>query len=158
MSDVLERDASFVLEIYGFACRDFANLYPSVLQDDLSLRLERLVKVMFLFNQEQSSVIGMAAPRWGARAQLIHWVNTETDVSSECIFVSADFFIELVTLVVKNLYVKFSRRYFKIVIGFPIGRNCGRELADAYLFAYEFGFLRSNLSKHGSVDEPLSQN
>ena len=64
--------------------------------------------------------------------------KTEAGVSSECVFVSSDFLMELVTLVVKNAYVEFGGRYFKTIIGFPIGTNSGRELAGASLSTYNW--------------------
>ena len=53
--------------------------------------------------------------------------KTEADLSSEFVFVSSDFLMELVTLVVKNAYVEFGGRYFKSIIGFPIGTNSSRN-------------------------------
>ena len=49
--------------------------------------------------------------------------------------------------VVSNIYVCFGARVFKQLHGFPMGINCGVEMADIYLLSYELGFLLRQLQR-----------
>ena len=66
MKGILKRKDSILHGLSGFACRDFANLYPSVPQTDLLSKAERAIKAAYLYSLERDSFVGMSVPRWGS--------------------------------------------------------------------------------------------
>ena len=55
-------------------------------------------------------------------------------------------FIELLNFLIDNIYISFGTQLFRQTIGIPMGTNCAPLLADLYLFAYEYEFMKSLVS------------
>jgi len=49
---------------------------------------------------------------------------------------------DLVSLILRNAYVAFGQKVFRQVTGIPMGVNPGVFVANYYLFAYEFDFVK----------------
>ena len=54
--------------------------------------------------------------------------------------------IKMLEFLVDNIFVVFAGKFFKQIIGIPMGTNCAPLLADIYLYSYEAEFIQSLLS------------
>ncbi len=52
-------------------------------------------------------------------------------------------FIQAITFLIDNIYVKFGDNIYHQTLGFPMGTDCASLLADRYLYTYEYDFLDS---------------
>ena len=55
-------------------------------------------------------------------------------------------FVQLLNFLIDNIYISFGTQLFRQTIGIPMGTNCAPLLADLYLFAYEYEFMKSLVS------------
>ena len=65
--------------------------------------------------------------------------------------------IAMIQYVVLNIFVYFGERVFKQLHGFPMGINCGVEMADIYLLSYELAFALRQLKKFRASLETRSR-
>ena len=42
-----------------------------------------------------------------------------------------------------NIYIRFSNKLYRQIVGFPMGTNCAPLVADLFLFCYEKDFMTS---------------
>ena len=50
---------------------------------------------------------------------------------------------EAVTFLLDNIYIRFSTKLYRQIVGIPMGTNCAPLVADLFLFCYERDFLLS---------------
>ena len=63
---------------------------------------------------------------------------------------------EWIKFVVKNMFCQYGNAVYHQIFGFLMGANCGVELADTYLFSYEYAYLLRQLRLlPGIVSLPL---
>ena len=55
-------------------------------------------------------------------------------------------FIQLLNFLIDNIYILCGKHLFRQTIGIPMGTNCAPLLADLYLFAYEYEFMKHLVS------------
>ena len=55
--------------------------------------------------------------------------------------------LHLLTYLLDNLYIKYFNQIFKQLIGVPMGSDCGPDLANLFLFAYEYQYVLGLINK-----------
>ena len=50
---------------------------------------------------------------------------------------------EAVTFLLDNIYIRFSTKLYRQIVGIPMGTNCAPLVADLFLFCYERDFMLS---------------
>ena len=53
--------------------------------------------------------------------------------------------------ILNNVYAKYRNKIFKQIIGIPMGTDCAPELANLFLFAFEYKYVMG-LINHKSKD------
>ena len=56
-------------------------------------------------------------------------------------YVNKDELIGMLEYVLKNVYAKYRNKTFKQIIRIPMGTDCSPELANLFLFAFEYKYL-----------------
>ena len=41
------------------------------------------------------------------------------------------------------MYIRFGNKFYRKIVGIPMGTNCARLVADLFLFCYERDFMTS---------------
>ena len=50
---------------------------------------------------------------------------------------------EALTFLLDNIYIRFGTKFFRQIVGIPMGTNCAPLVADLSLFCYERDFMMS---------------
>ena len=72
-----------------------------------------------------------------------YFVKEHSDSKSKF---SEDNIINVLEILVDNIFVIFAGKVFKQIVGIPMERNCAPLLADIFLCSYEAEFIQSLLS------------
>jgi hypothetical protein len=121
-----------------FRVYDFKTLYTSIPLADLKTRLTALIAQIFQVQADKGLnvlVVSEDGSKWAE--DRTHNKNTKY----VRLFDAAEL-TKWVTYLIDNIYTKVGDRIFWQRIGIPMGTNCAPELADLYLFSYEFSFVR----------------
>ena len=73
-----------------------------------------------------------------------HWSPTP---STMCRNVGKDKLVEWMEYLIDNVYIKVGNKVFRQTIGIPMGTDCAPQLANLFLFHYEYSYMK-NLIKH----------
>jgi hypothetical protein len=160
LRSTISRPSSLLDDITGFQARDFTALYHSIPVDDLLLRTKDMVRAVL--DAERKIEVARADEKHQALRRDImlvdftvpitskksdaRWPN-EAKLPKDAFTVTADKLCEWLGLVVKNTFFEFGNELFHQLRGFPMGKNCGCELASIYLFTYEFAYILRCLAK-----------
>ena len=63
---------------------------------------------------------------------------------------TADNICKMIEFLIDNVFVQFRGRFFRQIIGVPMGTNCAPLLADLSLYSYEDEFL-DNMTRSGHM-------
>ena len=112
---------------------DFKKLYTNLPHAKV---LEKIIELILLcYGYKDSKYINiskMFTASWSNRG-IGHWGFTKEE------------FVEMLTFLLENIFVKFGSSIFKQVIGIPMGCDCAPFVADLFLFAYEYSFITNNV-------------
>ena len=125
---------------------DFKNLYTNIPHEDLKKQLQWAIKTAFEYAAEsKGSVCGL---RWKGQ-KLGACFSPGRSTSS----ISESMLIDMVNFLIDNIYVSVGSRNFKQNVGIPMGTDCGPTLANLYLFALEFKWIRDLWEGAGTREE-----
>ena len=79
-----------------------------------------------------------------------HW-SLESALSTVCVSVSKSKLVEWTEYLIDNVYIKVGNNVYRQTIGIPMGTDCAPQLANLFLFHYEYlymkNLMRDNLCK-----------
>ena len=159
---VVKQQGSPLADVTGFESHDFTNLYSRIPQQDLLLRLEEVIHLAFKVEAAKCSmgrrstapVDAIFVPK--ETSYETKWVCSN-DRNTDGTTLKAASLIAMIQYVVLNIFVCFGERVFKQLHGFPMGINCGVEMADIYLLSYELAFAIRQLKKFRASLETRSR-
>ena len=70
---------------------------------------------------------------------------------SKTTFLSKNDIMVWFTYLLDNIYIKYGQAIYRQIIGIPMGTDCAPELANLFLFTYEYRYI-CNLIETGSTD------
>ena len=77
-----------------------------------------------------------------------HW-SLVTSLPAECTSIDRSKLLEWMEYLINNVYIKVGNRVYRQTIGIPMGTDCAPQLANLFLFHYEYsymkGLMRDNL-------------
>ena len=116
---------------------DFKTLYTMLPQDGLIKELAWVVKMAFARKGDSQYInINTDVEHWKSDVEA-KWTEEK---GVDCF--DADDIIALITFLITNIYVKCGSAIFRQVVGIPMGTDCAPYLANLYLFALEFKWIR----------------
>ena len=72
-----------------------------------------------------------------------------TSLTAECTSTDGSKLLEWMEYLINNVYIKVGNRVYRQTIGIPMGTDCATQLANLFLFHYEYsymkGLMRDNL-------------
>ena len=115
---------------------DFSTLYTSIPHSKLKQQLAWVIKEAFNDKSRQFIRIGRGSARWSSsrgKANDLCWDKDEL--------------IGHIKWLIDNIYVVCGDSMFRQVIGIPMGTDCAPFLANLFLFAYEYKWLKERFDK-----------
>ena len=77
-----------------------------------------------------------------------HW-SLVTSLTAACTSIDETKLLEWMEYLINNVYIKVGNRVYRQTIGIPMGTDCAPQLANLFLFHYEYsymkGLMRDNL-------------
>ena len=107
---------------------DFSTLYTKIPQTDLKEKLKAVVDKGFKGGQNQFITFNKKSARWGGEE-----VNKDT-VNKEIIF-------NMIDTIIDNAFFTFGTRVYRQSIGIPMGIDPAPQMANLYLYWYEYNFM-----------------
>jgi hypothetical protein len=123
---------------------DFSTLYTNIPHDDLKLKMKWIIDIAFCNDSKQYMFVSEYNASWNKRKHALR--------------VSKIQLIEYINYLIDNIYVTVGDNIFRQKIGIPMGTDCAPYLANLYLYALEFKYLKELMSnKHIHIARKLSQ-
>lgn len=118
---------------------DFSRLYTNIPHDLLLKQMQFVVKEAFLVKSDKAYI--------RVTSSNASWSKTDSIRNPNTMILTADQINSLLTYLLDNLYIKYFERIFKQIIGIPMGSDCGPDLANLFLFAYEYQYIIGLIEK-----------
>ena len=132
--DLLESlSAGCITEYDCITTWDFTSLYTTLNHKDLKKKIKELIKKFF------SSYKFICISEWKPA-----FFSNKEYKGYTCF--SHIQFVQLLDFIIDNIYILFGNHVFRQTVGIPMGTNCAPLLADLYLFAYEYEFMKELVS------------
>ena len=119
--------ANLLTSISSIKTFDFSTLYTSIPHSKLNTRLHSLIKQMFHTKNGER--------RYQYRVQVFkhkkaYLIKDDTDAKNK--FTESDI-IDMINVLIDNIFVEFGGQIFQQTIRIPMGSNCASLLADLFL-------------------------
>jgi hypothetical protein len=135
---------------------DFKTLYTNIPLADLKTRLCQLVDDAFThYNTTHGNTSHYIRLQQGKQdAEKVGWTTDEVRERVESngdVWVSRNRLKKWITYLVDNIYVTIGDVFLRQKVGVPMGTNCAPNLANLYLFTYEYEYLAHLLTQPDSM-------
>ena len=121
-------------ELDDFDSYDFATLYTNIPHNTLKNNIRNLVREAFKIRGAKYIIVN----RHGNG----HW-SLELASSTACVSVSKSKLVEWTEYLIDNVYIKVGNNVYRQTIGIPIGKDCVPQLANLFLFHYEYLYMKN---------------
>ena len=111
---------------------DFSTLYTSIPHNQLIDNLTKFVEWVFDFKNKQFILPNL----YTSKAYF-------SDQRAKTISFNKFELIECLKFLVDNSYVYFNGCVYKQIVGIPMGTNSGPQIANIYLFIYEYDYIKA---------------
>ena len=135
-SEVLERlhNINKTSRAKCFDSYDFATLYTNIPHDALKNNMRNLIREAFKVREAKYLIVDSQG-----RA---HWSNTLAS-SPSCFSIDRSKLVELTDFLIDNVYIRVGNKVFRQTIGIPMGTDCAPQLANLFLFYYEYNYMKT---------------
>ena len=124
----------------SFDSYDFSTLYTNIPHAALKSNMKELIKEAYKVRGAKYIIVDTQGKA--------HWSITPSSVAS-CMSVDTNKLIKLLEYLIDNVYIGVGNEVFRQTIGIPMGTDCAPQLANLFLFYYEYSYMknliRSNL-------------
>ena len=128
--------------VYSF---DFSRLYTNIPHDLLRENIKFAVEEAFKVKA------GMTYIKVNKKSAT--WAKSKPK-STKVMYLSSTDIIEMLGYLLDNIYVKYRGNIFRQIIGVPMGTDCAPDLANLFLFVFEYKYVM-NLISTGDSDMRL---
>jgi len=123
---------------------DFTRLYTNIPHDLLREQVKFVIDEAFNIKADKNFIrLNKCSASW---AETI-------PKNSKCLFVDKNEILEYFDYLLNNIYVKYGDKIFRQIIGIPMGTDCAPDLANLFLFAYEYKYVFNLINTPGKSDE-----
>ena len=112
---------------------DFTRLYTNIPHDLLKEQVKFIVDEAFTIKKDK------------------HFIRLKPK-KGKSKFLDKDEIMEYFNYLLDNIFVKYGDKIFRQIIGIPMGTDCAPDLANLFLFAYEYKYIMDLIDK-GKSDE-----
>ena len=117
-----------------FDSYDFATLYTNIPHNALKNNIRSLVREAFKIRGAKYIIVD--------RHDNGHW-SLELASSTACVSVSKSKLVEWTEYLIDNVYIKVGNNVYRQTIGIPMGTDCAPQLANLFLFHYEYLYMKN---------------
>ena len=117
----------------SFDSYDFATLYTNIPHDELKNNIRVLVHEAFKVRGAKYLVVN--------RHGKAHW-SLVTSLTAECTSIDESKLLEWMEYLINNVYIKVGNRVYRQTIGIPMGTDCAPQMANLFLFHYEYSYMK----------------
>ena len=117
-----------------FDSYDFATLYTNIPHNALKNNIRSLVREAFKIRGAKYIIVD----RHGSG----HW-SLESASSTACVSVRKSMLVECTEYLIDNVYIKVGNSVYRQTIGIPMGTDCAPQLANLFLFHYEYLYMKN---------------
>ena len=121
----------------SFDSYDFATLYTNIPHDALKNNMRKLVREAYKVRGAKYLIVDTHGKA--------HWSESPSSVTA-CLNIDKNKLVEWMEYLIDNVYIKVGNKVFRQTVGIPMGTDCAPQLANLFLFNYEYTFMR-NLMK-----------
>ena len=76
-----------------------------------------------------------------------HW-SLEPSLWSACVSVDNSKLVEWTNYLIDNVYIKVGSKVYRQTVGIPMGTDCAPQLANLFLFHYEYSYMKILMKKN----------
>ena len=117
----------------SFNSYDFATLYTNIPHNALKSNIWNLVRESFKVRGAKYLIVD--------RNGTAHWSQTPSS-SVSCVSIDKGKLVEWTDYLIDNVYIKVGDKVYWQTIGIPMGRDCAPQLANLFLFHYEYSYMK----------------
>jgi hypothetical protein len=111
---------------------DFTTLYTTIDHHELISKLSYIVDLAFKSSRHKFIRIYHKSATWS---------NSE----GQSLYFDKNKLIEGIRFIIENTFITFGKSIFRQKVGIPMGTNSAPDMANLFLFAQEFLFIKTNL-------------
>ena len=118
---------------------DFKNVYTNIPHDKVIEKVLDLIK--HCFDEKKVKYINVSAnfkASWSDDSKL-KWSLQYDDI------------LELFRFLINNIYVKFRGNVYRQVVGIPMGCDCAPQVADLFLYWYEYNYITKGVDSKNHI-------
>ena len=121
-----------------FDSYDFATLYTNIPHDALKNNVRSLVREAFKVRGAKYLIVDTHGKA--------HWSQTPAE-SVSCVSVDKSVLVEWTDYLIDNVYIRVGNKVYRQTIGIPMGTDCAPQLANMFLFYYEYTYMKGLMGK-----------
>ena len=122
---------------------DFTRLYTNIPHDLLKEQVKFIVDEAFTIKKDKHFIrLNKSSATWAE----------SLPKKGKSKFLDKDEIMEYFNYLLDNIFVKYGDKIFRQIIGIPMGTDCAPDLANLFLFAYEYKYIMDLIDK-GKSDE-----
>jgi hypothetical protein len=114
---------------------DFSTLYTKIQHDDLKAKMKWIIDKAY-YNHTKQFIYVPNNPN----------INATWNKRNNATKISKDKLIEYIEYLIDNIYITVGQNTFRQIIGIPMGTDCAPYIANLYLYALEYAYLKELMS------------
>ena len=123
----------------SFYSFDFSTLYTNILHEALKTNIRNLIREAFKVRGSKYLIV--------SKDGKAHW-SLEPSLWSACVSVDNSKLVEWTNYLIDNVYIKVGSKVYRQTVGIPMGTDCAPQLANLFLFHYEYSYMKILMKKN----------
>ena len=123
----------------SFDSFDFSTLYTNIPHEALKTNIRNLIREAFKVRGSKYLIV--------SKDGKAHW-SLEPSLWSACVSVDNSKLVEWTNYLIDNVYIKVGSKVYRQTVGIPMGTDCAPQLANLFLFHYEYSYMKILMKKN----------
>ena len=123
----------------SFDSYDFSTLYTNIPHEALKTNIRNLITEAFKVRGSKYLIV--------SRDGKAHW-SLQPSLWSACVSVDNSKLVEWTNYLIDNVYIKVGSKVYRQTVGIPMGTDCAPQLANLFLFHYEYSYMKNLMKKN----------
>ena len=127
---------------------DFTRLYTNIPHDLLSNQLNFVLQEAFDIKSDKKYIkLNKCTANWTERLP--------KSTNYKATYLTKDDIVTWFTYLLNNIYIKYQDTLYRQIIGIPMGTDCAPDLANLFLFSYEYQYVMNLINSNSPDIEKL---
>ena len=123
----------------SFDSFNFSTLYINIPHEALKTNIRNLIRETFKVRGSKYLIV--------SKDGKAHW-SLEPSLWSACVSVDNSKLVEWTNYLLNNVYIKVGSKVYRQTVGIPMGTDCAPQLANLFLFHYEYSYMKILMKKN----------